>query len=69
LQNFKQLKSRGPLLDSKRYKKSPTTTGGRPIKVFNRLIIKPLPGNFLKPTIEPTGRPKAVAIIRAIPET
>jgi hypothetical protein len=65
----KDMKPIGPLLESKRYRKSPTTTGGSPIKVFKILSIKPLPGNFFSPVRAPNGRPRIVANIRAVPET
>src|SRR5512139_588802 len=60
---------RGPLLESNRYTKRPTTTGGSPIKVLRILTESPFRGNFLKPRSVLRGRPIRVATARAVPET
>ena len=39
------------------------------MKLFKRLMISPLAGNFFNPITVPVGRPNAVAIIKAAPDT
>lgn len=63
------MKPRGPVLDNRRYTKRPTTTGGSPMNVFRRLMIRPLPGNLFRPINAPAGRPAKVDIMSAIKET
>ena len=62
-------KPRGPLRDRMRYKKSPTTTGGRPMPVFNTPRISPRRGNRRKANRAPQGTPRSVAKRRAKPDT
>ncbi len=62
-------KPRGPLLDSTKYRKSPTKTGGSPINVFITRVRVLLKGKLFKPKIAPSGIPTVVVITRAAPET
>jgi hypothetical protein len=50
---------RGPFLQKRIVRKSPTTTGGEPIRVWNITIINFFPGKFLR----------AIRVPRGIPET
>ena len=51
----------GPRREKRRNITSPTTTGGRPIKVLTPLIIHPLPLNDPSPSPTPAGIPITAA--------
>ena len=52
---------KGPRLESKEYKKSPTTTVGKDINVCRTVVRNSLPLNFPVPTHIPKGKAKIVA--------
>lgn len=63
------MKPIGPLRERIRYRKSPTTTGGKPIKVFRMLTTRLFPKNRLSPMTAPRGMPETAAMQSARPET